>query len=72
MSTDFLADVGDVLDLYAEPFDPQRPVVCFEETSAQLLADARPPLPAEPGQPRREDYEYRQEAPTTCSWPANH
>ena len=29
----------DVLDLYAEPFDPQRPVVCFDETSTQLLAD---------------------------------
>ena len=34
----------DVLDLYAEPYDPQRPVVCFDETSAQLLADTRPPL----------------------------
>ena len=48
----------DVLDLYAEPYDPQRPVVCFDETSTQLLADARDSLPAEPGQPRREDYEY--------------
>ena len=28
----------DVLDLYAEPYDPQRPVVCFDETSTQLLA----------------------------------
>ena len=49
----------DVLDLYAEPYDPQRPVVCFDETSTQLLADVRDPLPAKPGRPRREDYEYQ-------------
>ena len=48
----------DVLDLYAEPYDPERPVVCFDETSTQLLADVREPLPAAPGRPRREDYEY--------------
>ena len=35
----------DVLDLYAEPYDPDRPVVCFDETSTQLLADTRPPCP---------------------------
>ena len=58
MSADFVAHMEDVLDLYSEPYDPQRPVVCFDETSTQLLADARDPLPAEPGQPRREDYEY--------------
>ena len=53
-----MAHMEDVLDLYAEPYDPARPVVCFDESSTQLLADARPPLPAEPGKPRREDYEY--------------
>ena len=51
----------DVLDLYAEPDDPERPVVCFDETSTQLLADITEPLPARPGPPRREDYEYRRE-----------
>ena len=51
----------DVLDLYAEPYDPERLVVCFDETSTQLLADIREPLPAKPGRPRREDYEYRRE-----------
>ena len=51
----------DVLDLYAEPYDPQRPVVCFDETSTQLLADVREPIPAKPGRPKREDYEYRRE-----------
>ena len=41
-----------------KPYDPQRPVVCFDESSTQLLADSRPSLPAAPGRPRREDYEY--------------
>ena len=58
VSADFVAHMEDVLDLYAEPYDPARPVVCFDETSTQLLADARPPIPAKPGRPRREDYEY--------------
>ena len=40
---------------------PKRPVVCFDETSTQLLADVRGPLLAQPGRPRREDYEYRRE-----------
>ena len=61
MSSDFVAHMEDVLDLYSEPYDPRRPVVCFDETSTQLLADVRPPLAAEPGRPRREDYEYRRE-----------
>jgi hypothetical protein len=51
----------DVLDLYAEPYDPQRPKVNFDETSKQLLADTRSPLPAQAGQPRRYDYAYERE-----------
>ena len=61
MSADFVAHMEDVLDLYAEPYDPQRPVVCFDESSTQLLADVREPLPAKPGKPKRVDYEYRRE-----------
>ena len=48
-----------MLDLYAEPYDPDRPVVCFDETSTKLIADVREPLPPQPGRPRRQDYEYR-------------
>jgi len=48
----------EVLDLYAQPLDPQRPLVCMDETSKQLLADVREPLPLEPGQPLRYDSEY--------------
>ena len=61
----------DVLDLYAEPYDPQRPVVCFDETCTQLLADVREPLPAQPGRPRREDTNTRGRARATCSWLAS-
>ena len=61
MSAEFVANMEEVLDLYAEPYDPQRPVVCFDETSTQMLSDTRPPLPAQPGRPMRQDYEYRRE-----------
>jgi hypothetical protein len=61
VSAEFVACLEDVLDLYAEPYDPERPVVCFDETSTQLLADARPPLPMQPGRVCRQDYEYRRE-----------
>ena len=56
-----MANMEDVLDLYAEPYDPQRPVVCFDETSTQLLAETRAPMPPRPGLPLRQDYEYRRE-----------
>ena len=48
----------DVLAVYERPYDPARPVVCLDETSRQLLADARPPLPPAPGRPARRDPEY--------------
>jgi len=51
----------DVLDLYAEPYDRRRPVVCFDELPVQLVAEVRAPLPAAPGRGAREDYEYKRE-----------
>jgi len=45
-------------DLYAEPYDPARPTVCFDETSKQLIAEARQTLPAGPSQVACHDYEY--------------
>lgn len=48
----------DVLDVYARPPDPARPLVCFDELSKELRADARDPLPPIPGHPVRDDYEY--------------
>ena len=46
MSAGFVACMEDLLDLYAEPHDPQRPVVCFDETSKQLVSEKREPIPA--------------------------
>ena len=48
----------DVLEVYAEPYDPRRPKVNFDETSKQLIKETRIPLPAQAGQPQRFDYEY--------------
>jgi hypothetical protein len=47
-----------LLDLYNQPYNPDEPVVCFDERSLQLLGEVRDPLPAEPGQPLRQDFEY--------------
>ncbi len=55
---EFAARMEDVLALYAEPPNPQRPVVCFDETPRQLIGEARVPTPAEPGKRARFDYEY--------------
>jgi transposase len=49
----------DVLDLYAEPYDPLRPVVCFDERPVQLVDETRVPIPPAPGRRERFDYEYR-------------
>lgn len=49
----------DVLDLYARPYDPRRPQVCFDEHMVQLIAEKRHPLPPKPGHPERFDYEYQ-------------
>jgi transposase len=54
----FVAAMEDVLEVYARPYDPKRPQVCFDEGGKQLIGEVRPPLPVRPGTPRREDYEY--------------
>jgi hypothetical protein len=48
----------DVLELYAEPHDPGRPVVCFDEASKELRGDVAEPVPPAPGSPAKRDYEY--------------
>jgi transposase len=56
---EYVARMEDVLDLYAEGPDPERPVVCFDESPTQLIGEVRQPTPAAPGQVERYDYEYR-------------
>lgn len=55
---DYVANMEDVLDLYNEPADPKRPLVCFDETPEQLIGESRLPIAAEPGATERVDYEY--------------
>ncbi|BDP40756.1 hypothetical protein DAETH_37510 (plasmid) [Deinococcus aetherius] len=59
VGADFVWRMEEVLDTYAEPYDPLYPVVCFDEKSYQLLAHITEPLPPVPGHPARVDYEYR-------------
>jgi DDE superfamily endonuclease len=48
----------DVIVTYQLPYDPQYPVVCFDEACKQLFGEVRPPLPPQPGRPAKQDYEY--------------
>ena len=48
----------DVLEVYHRPVDARRPLICWDETSKQLIGEGVQPLPAAPGQPQRVDYEY--------------
>ena len=61
----FVWHMEDVLDIYATPYDPRRPQICFDEHMVQLISEKRQPLPAKPGQPARYDYEYKREG--TCN-----
>ena len=54
----FVANMEDVLEVYHRPHDPQRPVVCLDETSKQMIVETRAPIPAAPGRKARHDYEY--------------
>jgi hypothetical protein len=54
----FVANMEDVLEVYQRPRDPERPVVCLDETSKQLILETRAAVPAKPGRKARHDYEY--------------
>lgn len=51
----------EILELYHRSLDLERPLVCFDESSKQLVSETRTPLPAEPGKPERYDHEYKRE-----------
>jgi hypothetical protein len=58
VGAEFVAAMEDVLDLYAEPYDPAYPTVCLDEKPVVLHDQARLPLPPRPGAVERRDYEY--------------
>lgn len=55
---EFVCAMEDVLDVYHRPYDEKRPLIALDESSKQLIGETIQPLPAEPGQPERFDYEY--------------
>jgi hypothetical protein len=57
-SAEFVAAMEDVLEVYHRPYDAERPVVCMDECSKQLIGEVRVPLPAKPGQVAKYDSEY--------------
>ena len=57
-NSDCVAAMEDVLEVYARPQDPRRPVVCLDEFAKQLVDHHTVPLPARPGSVSKEDYEY--------------
>ena len=57
-NADFVCAMEDVLEVYHRPYDRERPVVCFDEYSKQLMKETRVPIPAAPGHPATIDYEY--------------
>ena len=57
-NAEFVAAMEDVLEVYQRPQDPQRPLVCLDEQSKQLIRETRTPIPVAPGRPERIDYEY--------------
>ena len=57
-SAEFVAAMEDVLEVYHRPYDPQRPTVCMDECSKQLIGEVRTPLPPQPGHIAKYDSEY--------------
>jgi hypothetical protein len=55
----FAAAMEDTLEVYTRPHEKARPLVCLDETSKQLVAETRTPVPMRPGRPARTDYEYQ-------------
>jgi hypothetical protein len=57
----FVCAMEDVLDVYHRPYDPERPQVCLDETSKQLVGHLQTPIAARPGVRERVDDEYTRE-----------
>lgn len=64
ISSEFVMRMEDLLDVYALPYDPRRPVICFDERPCQLLGDTVVPIPMKPGKQYRYDHHYERNG--TC------
>ncbi len=58
IDAEYVWRMEEILELYGDPFDVDRPVVCFDEKPCQLIAESRPSIPMKPGQLLKRDYEY--------------
>ena len=58
LNREYIEKMEDVLATYEKPYDPAQPVVCLDEKPVSLHADLRPPTPAKPGKPAKQDNEY--------------
>ena len=54
-----------ILNLYEQPYDPNYPLLCFDERPCQLLGEVLVPLPMKPGQTKRQDYQYQRKGVCT-------
>ena len=67
VDAEYVARMEDVLDLYAEAPDPQRPVICFDESPIQLIGEVRRPIPPSPGRSSATTASTGATAPPICS-----
>ena len=65
INADFIARMEDILSLYSEPYDPQYPVICFDERPCFLIGEIVSPLSMQEGQVRKEHYAYEKNG--SCS-----
>ena len=59
LDQEYIRKMEDVLAVYEKPYNPAQPVVCLDEKPITLHADVRPPIPAKPGKPAKQDNEYK-------------
>jgi hypothetical protein len=59
LDQEYIQKMEDVLAVYEKPYDPAQPVICLDEKPVPLHADVRPPIPAKPGKPAKQDNEYK-------------
>jgi len=59
IDAEYVWRMEDVLELYGDPLNESEPVICFDETPCQLIEESRPSILMKPGQPLRQDYEYK-------------